>query len=131
MRGGGACHLFREGGVQAVAIFVFEFLRSEGSGQGLDQFDGEVALAGNHQGGIGVEFRFLTDFVLMEQGVPDDSVAAGAEENDLVAPMQNELGDGGLAGLSEGIEQERVRLFALLIGRDVVGVFQINGIDFG
>ncbi len=46
----------------------------------------------------------------------------------MLAIVHGDLGEGVVGRFAEGLEQQRVRLFAAFVGGHVVGAFQVDGV---
>src|SRR5262249_49770745 len=116
---------------QVIAIVVFILVRLERRFQGLDQRLGQLQFFGLHGAGIGTEFFHLTNLIGIVHGVKENPLTARPQNHDVFAVVHGDVGHTHITALAQSFEQQSIGLFAALIGRQVIGALEINGIDLG
>ena len=101
-------------------------------GQLVDQPDRQLELARRDLGRLArVDLADVAHLVGEVHGVEQKAVRRGADEDQALLAAQHERGEGNAAGRGHGLGQEAVGLRPALIGAQVVGPLEVDGVDPG
>ena len=98
----------------------------------LDEPEGQPQLAFLEGGRLALaDLAEVPHLVGEVHGVEHQPVLGGADQDEAFFPAHDELGQGHPLRLGHGIGEEPVRLLAALVGAEVVGLFEVDGIHGG